>query len=188
MENHYELLYLVSVKYTGDELLAVSAKVNALIKAANGQIMSTDSLGKLRLAYPIKTVSQASYEVIEFDAPRENLKALERELILLPEVLRHLITIKRVKGAEEVEHEKRVQDKLLKQKENELAATETVVKPSVEAPAEPVQPVKEKAAETGLKIADRLADVEIHEKKEKGKVSLEDLDKKLDEILTDDIL
>ena len=180
MDNHYELLYLVSIKHTGDDLQKVIDSVTTLIKDNNGVITYDNIIGKQRLAYPIKKVHQGTYVVNEFNMPRENVKPLDNKLKIADGLLRHLLITKKEKTREEIEHEEKVQERILKRKEEELAQTEGEPK---------VEPVKEeKKTDKEEPKEDLVKEVEIKQKKKASKVSLEELDKKLDEILTDDIL
>src|SRR3989339_513364 len=222
MTDHYELLYVVSIKHTGDELNSVMESVTSQIIDKKGEITLNQIFGKQRLAFPIKKVTQGTYVVVEFDMPTENLKELDKQLTLINEVLRFLVVKKKVKTTEELEREQKIQDKILKGKEEELAALDkTAVKeqPVVEKVDQPVvaevlpqsvelKPEVEKSVVEDLAVEPADEKVEpkkqqeakpiektkseepliIKEKKEKGKISLDDLDKKLDEILTDDIL
>ncbi len=156
---HYELLYLVSNSFTADELKPINTKVADLIKEQGGTITKEDSLGKNKLAYPIKQLSHAYYQVYEFDMPKENLLELNNALKLTAEVVRFLIVKKQVKTEEDIKKEKALQEKLAKRKEQEIE--------------------KIKAEKDEVKEKPK-AD------KNKEKVSLEDLDKKLDEILGND--
>ena len=202
MNNHYELLYIVSLHHTGDDLTKVISSVAKVIKDNNGEITLDNIIGKQRLAYPIKKEHQGTFVVVEFDLPREKMLEINKQLSLMPEILRHLTVIKKVKTAEEIEREQKVQEKMLKRKEDELAelegeatekTTERKEKPATEIntdkEAEPVLSGVEGEISTEEKVDEKeIEEVEIKEKKEKSKASLDDLDKKLDEILTDDII
>ena len=166
---HYELLYIVPIKFLDDELQKIVANINGLINKLNGTITREDNLGKLRLAYPIKNVHQGSYVVAEFDMAPENEKKLNSQLSLTPEVLRHMLVKKRIKSEKEIKREQRIQDGMRKEKETELSEIQAREKTAVtKAEEQPIAERKEKAPDK--------------------RASLEDLDKKLDEILTDDIL
>jgi small subunit ribosomal protein S6 len=186
MDNHYELTYIVSIKHTGDDAQKIIDSVTKLLKDQKADITADTNLGKLRLAYPIKKTHQGTYVSVEFNMPGANLKELDNKLKVADGLLRHLIIVKKEKTAEELEHEQKVQERLLKRKEDELAggnAIKAAVATKEEgAPAEKTP--EEKLADTKVETPE----IEIKEKKEKGKVSLEDLDKKLNEILTDDII
>ncbi|MCX6743612.1 MAG: 30S ribosomal protein S6 [Candidatus Parcubacteria bacterium] len=158
---HYELLYIVPMSYTAEELKPIVEKVASLIKENNGTITRDDNLGKQKLAYIIKTFSHGYYLLYEFDLPKANLLKLNRALTLDNEIIRFIITKKKIKTAEEINQEKTLQEKLAKKKEKEIE-----------------------------KIKAEKEEVKEKPKKETGKVkiSLEDLDKKLDEILDTDKL
>lgn len=95
MIRHYELLYLVTANYTEEELVPIKEKIKKIIEKSSGQITAEDSLGKKKLAYPIKSNHQGYYLIYEFDLDGDNLKELERNLKLTNELLRHVI-VKRV--------------------------------------------------------------------------------------------
>jgi len=160
MTEHYELLYIVPVKVEDDKLIPTMEIVAGLIKENGGEITKDDNLGKLKLAYPIKHIHQGHYVLIEFDIKKSKLKDLDRALVLTSEVLRHMIVIKKIKTEAELAEEKRKQERLRKEKTKELENK----KEEEKAPA--TKPTEE----------------------DKKKVSIEDLDKKLDEILDDSII
>lgn len=196
MTNHYELLYIVSIKYTGDDLQKAIETVNQEIKNHQGEITSENIIGKQRLAYPIKKIHQGTYIAVEFNMPREKVKSLDSKLKINNHLLRHLLIVKRQKTAQEIAHEQKIQERLLKKKEEELAKTEnmllqntneTVSSDSINKASE-TNVKEEKNAQLITKETETTEEVEIKSKKKKSKVSLEELDKKLDEILTDDII
>jgi len=155
-QEHYELLYIIPATFTVDELKPIVEKVANLIKEQQGKISKDDDLGKLKLSYPIKHQNHGFYRLYEFDLPKANLQKLNQALGLTPEVLRFIIVKKKIKTEAEIKAEKTLQEKLAKKKEKEIE------KIKIEKEEEKEKPKKEKGKE---------------------KISLEDLDKKLDEIL-----
>jgi len=139
--NRYELMYLVPTKYAEDELGGVISKIRDLVTKHGGKITFEDSLGKKRLAYPIKHVTQCYYVISHFDAEPENVRPLEHELKLSNDIVRHL---------------------LIKRPE--------IVRKAAVAPAPTTQPNEQTKR-------DELA-----------QAKLADLDRKLDELLTKDII
>lgn len=172
-QDHYELLYIVSIKHIEDELQRVMEKVAKFIKDGSGEITLDNVLGQHRLAYPIKHITQGTYVVVEFNMAPAAVKKLDDQLKLSGEILRHFIVIKKVKTAAEIEREKTIKEKLRKDKEQELAAVEKQDKLGVKRAAE--QPI------VGV-------DIKTENKDDKSKTALEDLDKKLDEILKEDVV
>jgi small subunit ribosomal protein S6 len=88
---HYELLYIIPNKFTEEELPAVQEKIKQLLAKFNLQITKEESLGKRKLAYPIKKSFHGYYQLVEFDAEGEVINNLDRELKLHEDVLRHQV-------------------------------------------------------------------------------------------------
>ena len=84
-------MYLVPTKYAEDELGSVIGQVRDLVVKHGGKITFEDSLGKKRLAYPIKHVNQCYYLLSHFDAEPSAVRALDGELRLATDVVRHLM-------------------------------------------------------------------------------------------------
>lgn len=147
---HYELLYIIPNQYTDEEVETISDKVGKIIKDAGSTITIEDNLGKKKLAYSIKQVTQGTYLLLEFDSEPENIAKIKKPLDLTTEVLRFQIVTKKKKTLEEIKKEQEIKEKI-EEKAKEEETTEA-------APA-----------------------------KEKEKVDIKQLDKKLEELLKDDI-
>ncbi|MFA6306557.1 MAG: 30S ribosomal protein S6 [Patescibacteria group bacterium] len=109
---HYELLYIISNKFSEDEVKPIIAKVNSLIVNNQGKITLAEDLGKKRLSYPIKGFRYGYYLLAEFDLAGENLINVDRALRLMNEVLRHQIITKTVKTAEQIAQDKKIAEKI----------------------------------------------------------------------------
>lgn len=109
---HYELLYLISNKFSEDEVKPIIEKVNFLILSNQGKITLTKNLGKKRLAYPIKGFRYGYYNLAEFDMAGENLINIDRALRLMNEILRQQIITKTVKTAEQISQDKTIAEKI----------------------------------------------------------------------------
>ena len=182
MQQHYEMLYIVSIKFLEDELQQVIDGVANNIKELTGEINSTNILGKQRLAYPIKFTHQGTYVCVEFDMESRNVLALDKQMLLNHAILRHLTVKKHLKTADEVKREKDLQERLRKDREQELAKIDEDKKTLIK---------KDEAEKTSIKA--EINNESIKEKakkdaKEAKKSTLEDIDKKIDEILTETIL
>lgn len=191
MKKHYELTYIVSIQFLDKELQQAIEKVAGIIKELNGEIVADQIIGKQRLAYPINKVHQGTYVVVEFDMEPEKVLELDTLIKLQAEILRHLIIIKKIKTEAEKKHEKDVQERLLKEKEQELDEMEKKNKSTVKKNIAPKvkEEVVEKPAEKKEVVveASKEEDKKV-EKKEAKKVTMDDIDKKIDEILTEDII
>ena len=162
---HYEMLYIIPVKYTVEELPAIQNKIKGLLAEHGCEITYEEDLGKRKLAYAIKQVYHGYYWVIEFNMAPAELKKLNNSLRLTSEVLRHLIIVKRQKTQAEMAAEKERRER---------------------AEVEEVEELKEKIAAQTPVVAEKEEEKKVDSPK--GKVSIEDLDKKLDELIDDSIL
>lgn len=151
----YELLYIIPAQFTDDENDQIIKKVTSVLEKVGVKIARNDNLGKLKLAYPIKHVRHGFYVLVEFEGETKAVQQIERELRLMPEVLRH---------------------QAIKLPEKELAeegkAKKEIKMISYEAPGRDEE--KEPAKREKPKPAPK-------------KINLEELDKKLDEILEKDV-
>lgn len=167
--SEYELLYIVPSQFADTEVAGVQKNVRGFIEKYGGKVLSEKNLGKIRLAYPIKKVSHGTYILAYFNAEPAGIKDLDRELTLHDEVLRHVI-VSRPEGALEQTFE----------------ITSYVAPLSDEARAQKrdTRPVGSKSAsavsesiEDGAPLAPSATSTE------EANMSMEELDKKIDEIL-----
>lgn len=171
--NKYELLYIVSSQYTDAEITKIQAQVDGEITSAGGTIVSGQNLGKIRLAYPIKKQQHGSYILTFFDVDPSALSALDRKLTLTDEVLRHTILL-RHPDAQKLAFE----------------ITSYVAPLSEEARREKHKEHSEDAprpAAPRRKIEELPSPTPSPTSSEEKKMSIEELDKKLDELLDVDV-
>lgn len=176
---HYELLYLISNKFSENEVEPIKARVEKLITDAGGEITYREDWGKKKLAYPIKTFRHGYYILLEFNLPGAMMPKVNDKLRLSADILRHMIIKIKFRTAEEIaaasaKHAAHVKAEA----EHEQALEE---KKRVKAqPAASLRPARQNLAESDQ------APTEVKEKKAKKdmpKIELRDLDEKLDEIL-----
>ena len=103
---HYELLFIVSNKYTEDEVKPIVENVNKIIKDNDGVITYSEKWGKKKLAYPIEHFNYGYYSLVEFDVDGQAVEKINRQLRMSNEILRHTIVAKAVRTAEEIKAEK----------------------------------------------------------------------------------
>jgi small subunit ribosomal protein S6 len=161
---HYELFFIGSMALSSEEQKSLLEKVASHITSLGVATTLTKEVGKRRLAYPIKKETQGNYFLIEFDGEQSLIAKLDRELKLMPAILRHILLKKHVKTAEEIDREEKIRAKIEGKKRDE----------------EQAELAKEK---------EKIEEIKSEEKKPESskKISLEDLDKKLDDILKEDI-
>ena len=99
--NHYESVIILNASLEDTQIDSVLNLVKDQITSNGGQILNIDNWGRKRLAYSIKKSKSGYYIVHQFEAPRELISKLERNLRLDENVIRYL-TIKLEK--KDVEH------------------------------------------------------------------------------------
>jgi len=162
--NHYELTYIVPMSFTVDEVPKINENISNTLKGFGAKIAKETSLGKLKFAYPVNDLSHGYYQVVEFDVEPDQLVEINKTLGLTHEIVRYLLVTKRIKGEEELAAEQRLREKIAKQ---ELERRSTV---------DDDESLEEKPKRSFKPKPSTV-------KQEEEKVSIEDLDKKLDSIL-----
>lgn len=90
MEN-YELLYVLPAKYTEGELTELTNKIGGIITALGAKISETHNLGSRRLSYPIQKERNGVYILTYFSAETSAMHKMNETLRLSTDLLRHLI-------------------------------------------------------------------------------------------------
>jgi len=170
--NKYELLYIIPGQFADDEIDGVMGDVAKLAEAESSvKISRNESLGKIRLAYPIKKVKNGTYVLVHFEAEAEKLNVLDRALLLKDEVLRHTI-VHLPDGAEDRKFEFTSYIAPLSEEAREARGDKKDRKDRYERPKSSTPKIASPTPAT---------------KKDSPAISVEDLDKKLDEILDQDV-
>ncbi len=188
----YELLYIVPSSFSDTEIEGVQKEVAAIVTAAGGTVIRDESLGKIKLAYPIKKVRHGTYILVQFEAETSILSDLEAKLRLEDKIIRHLIT-QMPAGAENkvyeiasyiapLSAEGKRQDKPVRQSKPVEVNEERKAAPSREDEAESHQ------ADDSEKKPELAPPAPSKPEETAPKMSVEELDKKLDEILESDDL
>lgn len=93
----YEILAIVPSKFSDTEVDGAVQNVATAIEAAGAKIEKTQNLGKLKLAYPIDHVRFGTYVLFYISAETQAMLKIDQVLRLADEVLRH-VTIARPEG------------------------------------------------------------------------------------------
>lgn len=153
MQQHYELMLVVTPTIDDKGVEAITGKVIDLISHAGGRVTRQEILGRRKLAYEIKHEHFGIYVLIAFDIESREIKVFETKLKLMHELIRFLVL------------------KMVPRKQ---------IKPAPRSVAEPKQAPQ---LFPGEQPVEPTAKRDYRE----SKISLEDLDKKLDEILKEDV-
>ena len=92
MMNRYEMFYIIDTDLEETARKELIEKVSALITNNGGEIEKVDETwGKRRLAYAIDYKTEGWYVLVNFKAPVELPRELERNLQINESVLRYLV-------------------------------------------------------------------------------------------------
>ncbi len=94
----YELVMIVSPEVADEAVQATVERVQEFIAQQGGQVKEVTPWGRRKLAYPIDGFREGSYVVAQLGLDPQRVRALEDNLKLAEDVIRHLV----VKLEEEV--------------------------------------------------------------------------------------
>ncbi|MDG1950668.1 MAG: 30S ribosomal protein S6 [bacterium] len=174
MMKEYELLYIVPSQFTDEEIGGIQSTIGTLIEGFEGKVLRNENLGKIKLAYTIKNVNHGSYILVHFNVEGAKLAELDRKLRLTDEVLRHMISERKADALEKKFEISAYVAPLSEEGRTERKHDKHVPK----TPAAEEKKTPEKAAEIAPPAP---ADAE------ESKMSMEELDQKLDKILDGEI-
>ncbi len=169
---HYELTTIIDSNIPDNEHPEIIEKIKKLITKNKGKISSENNLGRKKLSYPIEKLLKGVFICLEFDIEPKTLKSIEKELKLNKNIIRYLIIKKPENAKPIIAEDPKKKEKKVKEE-----------KPEVK-----IEEIKEKKPETTKKIVENLDQNEKNKGEEEKKTNLNELDKKLDEILNDDII
>jgi small subunit ribosomal protein S6 len=109
---HYELLYIISNKFSEDEVKPIAQKINKFIEDNGAKITLSEDWGKKKLAYPIKNFGFGYYNLVGFDCPGANLTNIERSIRMSNEILRHMIVVKGIKTEKNIKRDREISEKI----------------------------------------------------------------------------
>ncbi len=88
---NYELVMIVSPEVADEAVPSTLERVQQFIAEQGGQVKEVTPWGRRRLAYPIDRYSEGSYVVAQLSLDPQSLRALENNLELADDVIRHIV-------------------------------------------------------------------------------------------------
>ena len=93
MMNRYEMIYIIDADLEETARKELIEKVSALITNNGGEIEKVDETwGKRRLAYAIDYKTEGWYVLVNFKAPVDLPRELERNFEINENIMRYLVT------------------------------------------------------------------------------------------------
>lgn len=91
MISSYDLVIMFNPKLEAADQKKITDNLGQLIEKADGKVGEVVDWGKKQLAYPIKKLSQATFNLISFSAEREAMEQLVEKLKREEQVIRYLL-------------------------------------------------------------------------------------------------
>jgi len=173
----YELLCIAPGTLSEDEVQPVTESVRASVQAAGADEIEMKNLGKSRLAYPIKHVRYGYFLSYRFQAESEAARTIVDTLRLSTELLRTVMR-KTVSEAPTFERLTPVEDVLIRER-TERSVADIIAPVTVEEETRQIRTMQPEPAVASVLAAKTETKAED--------IKLDDIDKKLDEILGGDI-
>ncbi len=98
--NDYELIYIVTPRRAPAEVEQVGTWLEGQVTTGGGEVLSTRTWGRRRMAYPINHNLDGTYVIARLRMPAPTAVNLERALHIQEDVLRHML-IRGIMGSDE---------------------------------------------------------------------------------------
>lgn len=89
----YELMYIVRPDLDEETLQAAIGSVERLVGGLGGEVLSTTTWGRRRLAYEVRHLRDGHYMLLRLRLEPERVAPLERALSIHETVFRHLLVV-----------------------------------------------------------------------------------------------
>ena len=195
----YELTYIISLEQF-ENIDSIKDSIEKLITQCGGQIKKQSQPQKRKLAYAIKGTKNGIYIVNRIQLEKQNVKKLENKLKPVKEILRCLIVQAQdiPEGKKQEEKASKIKEPTDKQEEKTSKKTERKSKVTQKQPEKIKQEKKskkpaetkktKKAPKPEVELDDQDDQQEQEIKSKKDKLKIEELDKKIEDILKDDLI
>jgi small subunit ribosomal protein S6 len=88
--NRYEVMVIIAAALEDEKKNATVEMITSII-SDGGEVLDVNVMGTRRLAYPILKKNEGYYVLIQFNAPADLPKELDRRMKISDNVIRHLI-------------------------------------------------------------------------------------------------
>lgn len=105
----YEVMYIAAPENSDDDVAKLNETITQLVEKEGGSIVSTEVMGRRKLAYPINKKTEGVYTLFEISGSGQEIAELERRMRVNDAVIR-FITVR-------VDEDRKRADKLKNKRE-----------------------------------------------------------------------
>lgn len=87
----YELMYILSSAVSDNDVPTVSQEVDKFITDQGGKLLTSEMLGKKKLAYPIKKTRNGFYVLETFELEGKKLQGLDNKIRSMEPIIRSMV-------------------------------------------------------------------------------------------------
>lgn len=87
----YELTVIIRPELSEEERDKVLNKIEEIITAAKGEVVSRDMWGRRELSYPIKKYTEGVYVLFTFNIPGTATRDIDYRVKINDDIIRHLL-------------------------------------------------------------------------------------------------
>ena len=110
----YEVMYIGTPETADDDITKLNDAIQQLIEKEGGTVVKTETMGKRKLAYPIKKKTEGHYTLFEIEGSGQEIAELERRMRVNDTIMR-FITVR-------VDEDRKTAAKLTAKRENRQAS------------------------------------------------------------------
>ncbi len=162
----YELMYILASTVSDDQVPQTTEQIKKYVSDFGGTEVVETQLGKKKLAYPIKKTRNGHYIVINFDMETGNVATLDAKIRAQDSIIIRYIIVNLDEHLSRLEKDKEAQAKIPKRLQQNAESENT------ESPI----------------VADETPEVAVKEAKPVIELNEEELDKKIEDALNEDLL
>jgi len=204
----YEIMFIIGGDQTDDTINTISDEIRKEITSRDGAVKQEDVWGRREMAYPIKRQATGHYTVWHFEMTTDQMSSLNKHLRLNTNIMRYLITSvpenyalltfvemktrgqkPEKKGRQAADDISAEQKTLRRPKAAPVAGPKSPAKVSTPAPVAEAKPEPDAAPAPVVKSEPKVKPEKIAATPEKTEEErLKELDKKLDELISEDTI
>lgn len=86
----YEVMYIAAPETAEDDVVKLNDTIVQLVEKEGGTVVSTDIMGRRKLAYPINKKTEGHYTLFEINGSGQEIAELERRMRVNDAVIRYI--------------------------------------------------------------------------------------------------
>jgi small subunit ribosomal protein S6 len=181
---NYELTYIISPNMTAEEAQTKAKELESIIQSKEGVILKSEKPVAKTLSYQIKKFGSGFFSVLEFQIEPAAMTDIKSLLEKDKQFLRHIILVinpaKKQKERRQRIKPQAIVSAIAEEVKEDIEKVSNFVKEEI------IEPLTEKIESiTTEKEEKKPAIKKVKSEKNKEKAEMEDIDKKLDEILSE---